>query len=525
MRNVLVAEPLNQSPYLYFEAAATRKGVDRSRAWKQRFTPSGISNEGTGTGPPHRHRARRGRAALLATGGDRSRQGGSLHRRGRGRRRTHRPACRPRRRARGLPRLRRRPTLRARRGDRPGVRRRRHRRAAASLRGACQRCDWPGCALGRERGGRRGLLAPSAPDDSRPSNRSRRRPMRGRGLRARLPGARSGACSSASDAPVRGARGVAPRLPRRGCHGVQPPRGPRGVRRRPDGSGGRGRARRRAAGASGPAKRRQLGRARKGCPHRPDRSRRHGHGAAARGRAPRRRPRSRPRSRPRLRVARRAPSRTGRGDSGVRVERTRAELRAVLDAERRQGRTIGLVPTMGYLHEGHMSLLRAARARCDLVVMSLFVNPAQFGPGEDLASYPRDEARDLELAEAAGVDVVFAPPVEEVYPEGFATTVEVEGLTAVLDGAPDQRGRAHFHGVTTVVAKLFNSVEPDVALFGQKDAQQALVIKRMTSDLDFPVEIAVMPTIREDTGLAMSSRNGYLSEEEREQALALSRAL
>ena len=208
------------------------------------------------------------------------------------------------------------------------------------------------------------------------------------------------------------------------------------------------------------------------------------------------------------------------------VARTNRELHEHLGGPRRDGRSIGLVPTMGYLHEGHLSLLRAARERCDVVVMSLFVNPAQFGPGEDLATYPRDEARDLELAEGAGVDVVYAPPVEEVYPNGFATTVAVGGaLTTVLDGAPEQRGQAHFHGVTTVVAKLFNTVGPDIAFFGQKDAQQALVIRRMVRDLDFRVQVEVLPTVRAPDGLAMSSRNAYLTPEERERALALSRAL
>ena len=208
------------------------------------------------------------------------------------------------------------------------------------------------------------------------------------------------------------------------------------------------------------------------------------------------------------------------------VARTKRELRSNLEAPRHEGQTIGLVPTMGYLHEGHLSLLRAARERCDVVVMSLFVNPAQFGPGEDLATYPRDEARDLELAEGAGVDVVYAPPVEEVYPEGFATAVEVGGgLTNVLDGAPEQRGPEHFRGVTTVVAKLLNAVAPHFAFFGQKDAQQAVVIRRMARDLDFPVEIEILPTVREPDGLAMSSRNAYLGPEERERALALSRAL
>jgi pantoate--beta-alanine ligase len=181
---------------------------------------------------------------------------------------------------------------------------------------------------------------------------------------------------------------------------------------------------------------------------------------------------------------------------------------------------------MGYLHEGHLSLLRAARAECDLVVMSLFVNPTQFGPGEDLERYPRDEERDLRLASEAGVDLVYAPPVEEVYPEGFATAVEVGGgLTEVLDGDPARRGSEHFRGVTTVVAKLFNSVGPEVAYFGQKDAQQAVVIQRMARDLDFPVRIAVMPTVREPGGLAMSSRNAYLDADARRRAVALSRAL
>lgn len=205
--------------------------------------------------------------------------------------------------------------------------------------------------------------------------------------------------------------------------------------------------------------------------------------------------------------------------------RTKAELRGALAPLRREGR-IGLVPTMGCLHEGHLSLLRAARRECDAVVMSLFVNPAQFGPGEDLDAYPRDERRDAELAEAEGVDFLYAPPVEEVYPEGFATAVEVSGeLTGVLCGAPERRGPGHFRGVTTVMAKLLNSVQPDVAYFGQKDAQQAVVIRRMVRDLDFPVQVEVLPTVREPDGLAMSSRNAYLGERERERAAALSRAL
>jgi pantoate--beta-alanine ligase len=210
----------------------------------------------------------------------------------------------------------------------------------------------------------------------------------------------------------------------------------------------------------------------------------------------------------------------------MRVVRNKTELRDALEPARRQERRIGLVPTMGYLHEGHLSLVRAAHSRCDVVVMSLFVNPAQFGRGEDLESYPRDEARDNELAEREGVDLIYAPPVEEIYPEGFATSVEVGGgLTEVLCGAPDQRGAGHFRGVTTVVAKLLNSVAPDVAFFGQKDAQQAIVIRRMVRDLDFPVQIEVLPTVREPDGLAMSSRNAYLSPEERRRAAALIRAL
>jgi pantoate--beta-alanine ligase len=211
----------------------------------------------------------------------------------------------------------------------------------------------------------------------------------------------------------------------------------------------------------------------------------------------------------------------------MKVVRTKVELREALEPARRPGRTIGLVPTMGSLHEGHLSLLRAARDRCDVVVMSLFVNPAQFGPGEDLDSYPRDETRDLELAEGAGADLVYAPPAEEVYPEGFATWIEVGGgLTDVLCGAPGRRGATHFRGVATVVAKLLNSVGPGVvAFFGQKDAQQTIVIRRMVRDLDLPIEIEVLPTVREPDGLAISSRNAYLSPEERSRATALTRGL
>ncbi len=209
----------------------------------------------------------------------------------------------------------------------------------------------------------------------------------------------------------------------------------------------------------------------------------------------------------------------------MRVLETKGDLRDALAPSRRQGRRIGLVATMGFLHAGHASLLEAARRDCDVVVMSLFVNPKQFGPGEDLERYPRDRERDLEAAAAAGVDLLYAPSVEEVYPEGFGTTVEVEGLTEVLCGDPGRRGPGHFRGVATVVAKLLNSVGPDVSYFGQKDAQQAAVIRKMVRDLDFPVRVEVLPTIREADGLAMSSRNAYLSPEERERASALRRAL
>jgi pantoate--beta-alanine ligase len=210
----------------------------------------------------------------------------------------------------------------------------------------------------------------------------------------------------------------------------------------------------------------------------------------------------------------------------MRTVRTKSELREALVPARREGRRIGLVPTMGSFHEGHLSLIRRARESCEVVVVSLFVNPTQFAEGEDLATYPRDVQRDARLAEAEGVDLLWTPDTDEIYPRGFATAVEVdERLTGVLDGDPAQRGPSHFRGVTTVVAKLFNCVQPDVAFFGQKDAQQAVVIRRMTADLDFPVEIEVLPTIREQGGLAMSSRNAYLDEADRERAKALSRAL
>ncbi len=207
----------------------------------------------------------------------------------------------------------------------------------------------------------------------------------------------------------------------------------------------------------------------------------------------------------------------------MKIIRTIAELRAVLAAPRRAGRTIGLVPTMGALHEGHLSLIRRAREQCEEVVVSLFVNPTQFNETTDLDAYPRDEARDAELAALAGGDYLFAPSVEEVYQDGFATTVSVSAASERLEG--EHRGRGHFDGVTTVVAKLLNIVAPDVAYFGQKDVQQTVVIKRLVRDLDIPVRIEVCPTVREPDGLALSSRNSRLSEDERVRATALYTAL
>ena len=204
----------------------------------------------------------------------------------------------------------------------------------------------------------------------------------------------------------------------------------------------------------------------------------------------------------------------------MRTIRTNAEMRAYVA---RRGHASGLVPTMGAFHAGHHSLIRAARERCDTVVVSLFVNPAQFEEAADLEAYPRDEARDAAEAAELGADVLYAPSVEEVYPPGFATTVRVEGLSDVLEGA--ERGAGHFAGVCTVVTKLLNVVAPDVAFFGQKDAQQVAVLRRMVRDLDLPVELAVLPTVREPDGLALSSRNVRLSPDERTRALSLSRAL
>ncbi len=201
---------------------------------------------------------------------------------------------------------------------------------------------------------------------------------------------------------------------------------------------------------------------------------------------------------------------------------TIAEARAASRAALASRQRLGLVPTMGALHEGHLSLVRAARAQCDAVAVSIFVNPAQFGPTEDLSKYPRQFDRDCQLLEKEGVDILFAPSVEEIYPQGAITWVLVEGLSEKLDG----RSRpGHFRGVTTIVAKLFHIIQPEVAFFGQKDAAQLAVIRRMVRDLNFPVEIVGCPIVREPDGLAMSSRNAYLGSEERVRALVLQRAL
>jgi pantoate--beta-alanine ligase len=202
---------------------------------------------------------------------------------------------------------------------------------------------------------------------------------------------------------------------------------------------------------------------------------------------------------------------------------TKAEMRAHTAGARAAGRRVGLVPTMGAFHAGHHALMRAAREACDEVVVSLFVNPTQFDEASDLAAYPRTQERDAAEAAALGVDVLFAPEVEEVYPPGFSTSVRVEGLSDVLEGA--ERGPGHFAGVCTVVAKLFNVVAPDVAFFGQKDAQQVAVLRRMVADLDLPVALEIVATVREPDGLAMSSRNVRLDAGERERAVALNRAL
>jgi|LFRM01.1.fsa_nt_gb pantoate--beta-alanine ligase len=202
--------------------------------------------------------------------------------------------------------------------------------------------------------------------------------------------------------------------------------------------------------------------------------------------------------------------------------KTKHELRQLLKAVRSEGKSVGLVPTMGYLHEGHLSLIRKARQDNDCVVVSIFVNPTQFGEGEDYNTYPRDLERDMESCRGLGVDIVFAPEADEMYAKGSCTFVDMERLTDRLCGASRP---GHFRGVMTVVSKLFNLVRPDRAYFGQKDAQQVLVIKTMVRDLDFDIQIEELPIVREADGLALSSRNTYLSPEEREAALVLSRSL
>ena len=206
----------------------------------------------------------------------------------------------------------------------------------------------------------------------------------------------------------------------------------------------------------------------------------------------------------------------------MRILKTVAETQSACARLRAEGRTLGLVPTMGALHEGHMSLVRAARAACDVVVVSIFVNPTQFGPNEDFSKYPRTFENDCALLEREGVDLIFAPAVEEMYPAGASTFVLVEGVSDRLDGASRP---GHFRGVATVVSKLFHIVVPDKAFFGQKDAAQVAVLRKMVRDLNFPLQLVACPIVREADGLALSSRNRYLSEKEREQALVLHRAL
>jgi pantoate--beta-alanine ligase len=201
---------------------------------------------------------------------------------------------------------------------------------------------------------------------------------------------------------------------------------------------------------------------------------------------------------------------------------TIAEARVACRDAHASGKRLGLVPTMGALHEGHLSLVRAAKAQCDAVAVSIFVNPTQFGPTEDLSKYPRQFDRDCQLLEKEGIEILFAPSVGEIYPDGAVTWVLVEGLSEKLDG----RSRpGHFRGVTTIVAKLFNIIEPDAAFFGEKDAAQLAVVRRMVRDLNFAVEIVAGPIVRESDGLAMSSRNAYLNQEERGRALVLQRSL
>jgi pantoate--beta-alanine ligase len=204
------------------------------------------------------------------------------------------------------------------------------------------------------------------------------------------------------------------------------------------------------------------------------------------------------------------------------ISRRKRMMSVARKLRREENRTIGFVPTMGALHEGHLSLIHEARALCDVVVVSIFVNPAQFGPAEDFSLYPRDLTRDSGLLAEYNVDYVFAPTVEEIYPPGFSTYITVEGLTDKLEGAARP---GHFRGVATVVAILLHAVRPNFAFFGQKDAQQSIIIKRMVSDLGFDTEIVLLPIVREESGLAMSSRNAYLDGDERAAATVLNRAL
>jgi len=206
----------------------------------------------------------------------------------------------------------------------------------------------------------------------------------------------------------------------------------------------------------------------------------------------------------------------------VEVARTIPEAREAIAEARQRGQRVGFVPTMGYLHEGHLSLIDLCRERAEYTVVSVFVNPTQFGPGEDFERYPRDFERDRSLLEARGVDLLFAPDAEEIYPEEPLVRFQIEQLADHLCGP---RRPGHFSGVLLVVAKLFNIIRPDVAVFGRKDLQQLVIIKRMVRDLNFPIEIVAGPTVREPDGLAMSSRNGYLSPEDRERASVLYRAL
>jgi pantoate--beta-alanine ligase len=206
----------------------------------------------------------------------------------------------------------------------------------------------------------------------------------------------------------------------------------------------------------------------------------------------------------------------------MKICNTQSAMRSACRAAREDGQRLGFVPTMGALHEGHLSLVRAAKAQCDAVAVSIFVNPTQFGPKEDLSRYPRPFERDRVLLEQEGVELLFAPPVEEMYPAGAVTYVTVEGLSEKLCG---KSRPGHFRGVTTVVAKLFHIIEPDAAFFGQKDAAQATIIRRMVRDLNLPVEIVVCPIVREPDGLAMSSRNAYLDGQQRKSALVLSCSL